>query len=90
MGVFDFFRRSGKTTAAIGDSHNEETALSETNKPQNNGSTIVGAGPENDEAQVQSFDNSNITFNGEIATFDYGGILRDKQKNIVNIYKLAD
>lgn len=42
------------------------------------------------DTSVQSYDNSNITFSGELAGYDYDTILRDKQSNIVNLYKLAD
>lgn len=49
----------------------------------------VGATDEGD-SHITSYDNSNITFQGELAGFDYDKILRDKQGNIVDIYKLAD
>lgn len=51
---------------------------------------VVGARNDNDEVQIQSFNNSNITFSGSLAGYDYDDILRDKQNNIVNLYKLAD
>lgn len=49
----------------------------------------VGATDDGD-SHITSYDNSNITFQGELAGFDYDKILRDKQGNIVDIYKLAD
>ena len=51
---------------------------------------VVGAKHDMDEVQVQSFNNSNITFNGNLAGYDYDAILRDKQTNIDSLYKLAD
>ena len=50
----------------------------------------VGASNEHDQTQIQSFSNSNITFNGSLAGYDYDAILRDKQANIINLYRLAD
>ena len=52
--------------------------------------TVVGAGNENDQITIQSFSNSNFTFSGELAAFDYVSILRDKQNNIQQFYQLAD
>lgn len=49
----------------------------------------VGAGNDKDET-IQSFENSNITFSGELAGYDYSAILRNKQDNIVTLYQLAD
>lgn len=49
----------------------------------------VGAGA-SDADTYQSYENSNITFNGELAGYDYTAILRDKQDNIVTLYQLAD
>lgn len=48
---------------------------------------VVGASNANDEKQIQSFDNSNITFSGELSGYDYGSILRDKQRNIISLYQ---
>ncbi len=60
---------------------------SEAPKPQAN--IAVGAGRANDET-IQSFENSNITFSGELLGYDYSAILRNKQDNIVTLYQLAD
>ena len=49
----------------------------------------VGANPEADET-YQSFENSNITFSGNLTGYDYSTILRNKQENIVTLYQLAD
>lgn len=48
----------------------------------------VGAG--RDDVPMQSFDNSNITFNGELVGYDYSSILRNKQDNIITLYQIAD
>lgn len=39
---------------------------------------------------MQPFTNSNITFSGSLSGYDYGAILRDKQRNIISLYQLAD
>lgn len=39
---------------------------------------------------VSAFTSKNITFNGNLGSYNYDGILRDKQKNIVQLYQLAD
>jgi len=49
----------------------------------------VGAGNSLEET-FQSFENSNITFSGELSGYDYSAILRNKQDNIVSLYQLAD
>lgn len=51
---------------------------------------FVGAAKDKDEKSIQSFSNSNITFSGSLVGYDYDGILRDKQTNIVSLYQLAD
>lgn len=76
MGLLDIFRRN---------------TLNEAPKPSTRNIDIfVGASKEKDEQSIQSFNNSNITFNGELSTYDYDAILRNKQENIVNLYQLAD
>lgn len=37
-----------------------------------------------------TFNDTTITYNGDISGFDYDALLRDKQGNIMNAYKLAD
>lgn len=51
---------------------------------------VVGASGDKDTITVQSFSNSNFTFSGELSSFDYVSILRDKQNNIQQFYQLAD
>ena len=80
MGLFDRFRR--RNTQAATESmpqRNTRVSASET--------VVVGAGNEKDEVQIQSFSNSNITFNGNLAGYDYSSILRDKQANIISLYQ---
>ena len=43
-----------------------------------------------DVKSFQTFNNNNITFTGNLVGFDYTSILRDKQKNINDLYKLSD
>lgn len=40
--------------------------------------------------QFQTFSDANITYSGSLAGFDYTQILREKQKHIVDLYKLSD
>ena len=37
-----------------------------------------------------TFNNKNITFNGDLATYDYDAILRRKQENIYKLFELSD
>ena len=50
----------------------------------------VGAGKEQDMETIQSFSNSNFTFSGELSSYDYVNILRNKQDNIQSFYELSD
>lgn len=50
----------------------------------------VGADSKQDEVTVQSFSNSNFTFSGELSSFDYVSLLRNKQDNIQQFYQLSD
>lgn len=59
-------------------------------KPQEKIDVFVGASKEQDIHQIQSFTNSNITFSGSLAGYDYDAILRNKQENIISLYQLAD
>ena len=49
----------------------------------------VGAGASTQDG-LQAFENSNITFSGELAGYDYTTILKNKQENIVSLYQIAD
>lgn len=79
MGFLDRFRRPKVVEAAVDQ------------LPQKrNEKIITGAKDDNDTINYQSFTNSNITFNGNLTGYDYDSILRDKQRNIVKLYQLAD
>ena len=75
MGFFDRFLRRTTTTVA--------------SRPEKK-DVFVGAANDNDAQAIQSFSNANITFAGELAGYDYGSILRNKQDNIQSLYQLAD
>lgn len=45
---------------------------------------------ESNEEPASTFDNSNITFSGELSNYDYDSILRDKQNNINSLFELSD
>lgn len=75
MGLFDRFVNRQVTAAAIQPKKKE---------------VVVGANPDKDVTTIQSFNNSNFTFSGELADFDYVSILRNKQDNIQRIYQLMD
>ena len=78
MGLFDRFRRRKPVEAAV--------------KPpeEKRKRTVTGAKDEDDFIKYSSFSNSNITFTGSLVGYDYDNILRNKQKNIVSLYQLAD
>jgi hypothetical protein len=65
----------------------QETVVA--NQPQKQ-KIAVGADKDNDLETIQSFNNSNFTFSGELNDFDYVSILRNKQDNIQSIYQLVD
>jgi len=41
-------------------------------------------------AAVMTYNDKSITFSGNLTSYDYDSILRDKQKNIVRLYELSD
>ena len=67
-----------------------ETTVAVAEQPRKKQNIVVGAGKEGDLETIQSFNNSNFTFSGELADFDYVSILRNKQDNIQRIYQLVD
>lgn len=75
MGILDVFRRNNKQYAP-------PTAV-----PAKQGATIVGA--KGDDITI-TFNDKNITFSGDLATFDYDQILRNKQLNIYRLFELSD
>lgn len=62
--------------------------VSEASAPKKPVNIAVGAISSED--TFQSFENSNITFSGELAGYDYTNILRNKQDNIISLYQIAD
>ena len=78
MGLRDFLFRPAKETVA--EQPQEKPVMR----------TIVGVDGMKDTVTIQSFDNSNFTFSGELASFDYVNLLRNKQDNIQSFYQLAD
>ena len=81
MGFFDWFRRGTVKAEYRPDEEPTQTPRK---------TMAVGASETEGEEQIQSFSNSNITYNGELVDFDYTAILKDKQNNIVKLYQLAD
>ena len=59
-------------------------------QPQKKREIAVGAGKEQDTETIQSFNNANFTFSGELSSYDYVSILRNKQENIQSFYQLSD
>lgn len=43
-----------------------------------------------DSDTTATYDNRNITFTGDLSSYDYDSILRDKQSNIDSLFELAD
>ena len=43
-----------------------------------------------DSDTTATYDNRNITFTGDLSSYDYDSILRDKQSNINSLFELAD
>lgn len=50
----------------------------------------IHVGADNRKEPLTTFDNKNITFTGDLTTYDYDSILRNKQNNINQLYELAD
>ena len=75
MGLLDRFRNRNVTTVA--------------DQPQKK-EVVVGVDKGNDVETIQSFSNSNFTFSGDLSSYDYVSILRDKQSNIQSLYQLMD
>jgi hypothetical protein len=74
VGIFD--KWFGRTTTA--------TSSVPATRPQ----TEVTVAAKDDESVTVTFNNKNITYNGELAGLDYNAILRDKQNynNIQNLF----
>jgi len=77
MGLFDSFRSRRKVPE-----------VPKPSEPKQN--VAVGAKESAGEEHIQTFSNSSITFSSGLSDYDFDAILRDKQKNIVTLYQLAD
>jgi len=82
MGLLDVFRRRRRDP--------EETKPSTELANENKKTIAVGAKQGSEEEHIQTFNNSSITFSSGLSGYDFDSILRDKQKNIVTLYELAD
>lgn len=51
---------------------------------------ITAAALDSQDEYVHTYDNRNITFTGDLKSYDYDSILRDKQANINSLYELSD
>lgn len=47
-------------------------------------------GVQNDVRSTMTYNDRAITYTGDLASYDYDSILRDKQRNINSLYELAD
>ena len=59
-------------------------------KPVSEDAVAVGAKKQMQDPFTGTFDNGNITFTGNLESYDYSRILRDKQANITSLYELSD
>ncbi len=50
----------------------------------------VAVGAKDNTSSTMTYNDKAITYSGDIASFDYDAILRDKQRNINSLYELAD
>lgn len=53
-------------------------------------SLTVGAAMDTSETLLETFNDKNITFSGDLGGYDYSALLRDKQASIVSFYQLSD
>lgn len=65
-------------------------ATPEISTPKTPANMVVGASGDVDITSVQTFNNTNITYQGNLQGFNYDSILRDKQGKIAELYKLSD
>lgn len=50
----------------------------------------IAVGAKGDTSSTMTYNDKAITYSGDIASYDYDSILRDKQGNITRLYELAD
>lgn len=75
MAIRDWFRRRAPQQASEAQPHID---------------VFVAADRGGDEPSLTAFDNSNITYSSKLGSVSYDDILRDKQRNIETLYRLAD
>ena len=51
---------------------------------------IAATGKENSEPAITTYENKSITYSGDLESYDYSAILRDKQGNIYKFFELSD
>lgn len=50
----------------------------------------IAVGAKDSASSTMTYNDKAITYTGDIASYDYDAILRDKQRNINSLYELAD
>ena len=51
---------------------------------------MIAVGAKDESASTMTYNDKSITYSGDLASYDYDSILRDKQRNINSLYELAD
>ena len=67
-----------------------ERARSRGTSPKRKENAGVAVGAQNDTRSTMTYNDRTITYTGDLASYDYDSILRDKQRNINSLYELAD
>lgn len=86
----NIFRRAPEVSAAAVNEITADSEEAERGMKRMKIKNAIGAMPDEAEDSVQTFDNSNITYRGELSGFLYSRILRDKQTHIRDLYALAE
>lgn len=50
----------------------------------------IAVGAKDTSSSTMTYNDKAITYSGDIASYDYDRILRDKQRNINSLYELSD
>ena len=58
-------------------------------EPEPKPAAVIAVGAK-DEASTMTYNDKTITYSGDLASYDYDAILRDKQRSINSLYELAD
>ena len=59
-------------------------------EPKETPKAEIAVGAKDDGRSTMTYNDKSITFNGDLASYDYDNILRDKQRNINSLYELSD